>query len=271
MNQERFVNIARMILFIVLAGTLTQPLSAEKGQEPVISDTAEYPYILKQLSQTSLSGLRSEFEASNENICIQINEYGFAESKGACFDGPTQIKITDEDSIVEMVKEWLVKNSKFTGVIKKSDAVVAGVGKIYNQRRIDFRAQTYNGLPMEGDAAPLRVFAHARGVSRIGGHWFPTIEVPLEPTISEAFIKNKLNGRIFTYGDYAGKPRNYRIEQKDLSNVAHKVVFVKKSPQGLEFRLAWKMPVGQKSIPSWIVYVDAITGEELEIVQGFQT
>ena len=135
--------------------------------------------------------------------------------------------------------------------------------------RIDFSGQTHKGFPVEGDVSSLTVFANANGISRIDGYWFPKITVPLEPKISKTSAKNKLNGRTFTYGDIFGRPVNFRVEQKDLSNIAHKVVFVKKSSQGLEFRLAWKIPVGQGL--SWTVYVDAITGEELKVVQMFQT
>ncbi len=276
MNQKGIANIALVILILVLAGAFGYIV-----QKTMASDAAEYPYILKPLSQTQLSGLHSEFEASNKNICAQINEYGFTEFKSGCF-GETIIKveITDETSIIEMVKNWLVQNSKFTGITKKSDAIVERVVKLegcikcealnFDRKviglRIDFRGQIYNGLPVEGDIGSLTVFANAKGISRIDGYWFPKIIVPLEPKISEASTKSKLNGRIFTYSDFAGNPVNYRVEQKDLSNVAYKVVFVKKSSQGLEFRLAWKIPVGP-----WTVYIDAVTGEELKVDQMFQT
>ena len=313
MHQKGFSNIAIIIGIVVIAGiagyfvlsqrpttspvptsTPTPPASTpptptqtppptDNGQKPPAPSTAEYPYILKPLSQTQLSGLRSEFEASNKSVCAQINEYGFTEFKSGCFGETVRIEITAETSIVEMVKNWLVQNSKFTGITNKSEAIVDRVVKLNGcikceapnfdskviSLRIDFRGQTYNSLSVEGDINPLTVFANANGISRIDGYWFPKIIVPLEPKISEASAKNKLNGRTFTYGDIAGRPVNYRVEQKDLNNVAHKVVFVKKSSQGLEFRLAWKISVGQGL--SWTVYVDAVTGEELKVVQMFQT
>lgn len=307
MNQRGFVNIAIIIGIVVIAGiagyfvlsqrtttsptptptpTLpisTQPSTTDTGQRPSTSNTAGYPYILKPLSQAQLSSLRSEFKTSNKNICAQINEYGFTEFKSGCFGETVRIEIVDEARIVEMVKDWLVQNSKFTGIINKSDATVDRVVKLdgcikceapnFDRKvislRIDFRGQTYNSLPVEGDTSSLTVFANANGISRIDGFWFQKITVPLEPKVSEALAKNKLNGRIFTYDDKEGRLVNYRVEQKDLSNVAHKVVFVKKSSQGLEFRLAWKISVGQGS--SWTVYIDAVTGEELEVVQMFQT
>ncbi|KKR58428.1 MAG: hypothetical protein UT97_C0030G0003 [Parcubacteria group bacterium GW2011_GWC2_40_31] len=310
MNQKGFINIAIIIGIVVVAGiagyfvltnrsaipiptptdeqpmpstTPTQLPTTDDGQKPPPPDSIEYPYILKPLSQTQLSGLRSEFAASNKNICTQINEYGFTEFKSGCFGETVRIEITDETNTVEMVKNWLVQNSKFTGITNKSEAIVDRVVKLNGcikceapnfdskviSLRINFRGQTYNSLPVEGDINPLTVFANANGVSRIDSYWFPKITVPLQPKISETSAKNKFNGKTFTYGDIAGRPVNYRIEQKDLNNVAHKVVFVKKSSLGLEFRLAWKISVGQGL--SWTVYVDAVTGEELKVVQMFQT
>jgi len=306
MKRKGFMNIAIVILILVLAGafgyfafvrnstlvveqypteqTPTQPSTTDTGKKPTTSDTAEYPYILKPIPQDQLATLRSEFTASNGNVCTTINEYGFTEIGNICLDQEiVKIEITDEKSIVEVVKTWLVQNSKFTGITKKSDAVVDGLGSIgcvncetpILERKgillkIQFRGQTYNGLPVEGDISPLIVFANVNGVSRIDGYWFPKIIVPLEPKISEISAKNKLIGRTFTYGGIGGQPiTTAPLESKDLNNAAHKVVFVKKSSQGLEFRLAWKILVGEGL--SWTVYIDAVTGEELKIVQMFQT
>lgn len=309
MNNKGFINIIVVIGIIIVVGIAgyfvvnqrtfsptpvpspipsptpipTQSPMTDTGQKPQTPDTAKYPYILKPLSQTQLSSLRSEFVALNANICAQINEYGFTEFKSGCFGETVRIEIIDETSVVEMVKNWLVQNSKFTGITNKSDVTIDRVVKLNGcikceapnfdskviSLRVDLRGQTYNGLPVEGDTSSLTVFANANGISRIDGYWFPKITAPIEPKISESSAKNKLNGRTFTYGDIAGRPVDYRVEQKDLNNVAHKVVFVKKSSQGLEFRLAWKISVGQGL--SWAVYVDAITGEELKVVQMFKT
>ncbi len=276
MNQKGFKNTILVLVIVIFAGASGRISTAS-------SDHSEYPSILKPLQENQLSNLRSEFEVSNKNICTQINEYGLTESKSECFGEIVRIEIIDEASIVERVQNWLIQNSKFTGVISPSDAIVDRVIKLdgcieckppdFDKKviglRIDFRGQTYNDLPLEGDISSLTVFANAKGISRVDGHRFPIIPVPLEPKISETSAKSKLNGRTFTYGDIAGNPRNYRVEQKDLSHTAHKVLFVKKSPQGLEFRLAWKVLVGQGL--SWTVYMDAVTGEELNVVQMFQT
>jgi len=242
-----------------------------KKSEP--AQPPKYPYILKPLSQTQLSSLRSEFATSNKNICTQLNEFGLTEDKSDC-GGWVTISITDEASIIELAKNWLAQNSEFTGVPKSkvSDIVIDRISS--NKKVIGLQIsfpvpQLYNGLPVEGDIAIPKVFANAKGISRVSGHWFPEITVPLEPKISETSAKNKLNGRTFTYSDVVGSPRDYRVEQKDLSNVARKVIFVRKSSQGLEFRLSWKIPVGQEL--SWTVYIDAITGEELKVTQMFVT
>jgi heat shock protein HslJ len=260
-----------------------QSPTTDLRQIPTTNDIADYPYIVKPLTQIQLSALRAEFASSNKNVCAQINDFGFTEFQSGCFGETVRREITDETSIVEIAKNWLVQNSKFTGIPKESDVVVDRVVKLEGcikceaanvdrkviGLRIDFRDQSHNGLPVEGDRSSLTVFAHANGISRIDGHWFPKITIPLQPKISESSAKNKLNGRIFTHSDVAGNPKNYRVEQKDLDNAAHTVVFVKKSSQGLEFRLAWKIPVGQEFF--WTAYIDALTGEELKVVQMFQT
>lgn len=266
----------------ILTPTQQSPATRTEQKPTRLPDGSQYPYTLSPLPQDRLSILRSEFTASNGNICAQINEYGFTEFKSGCLGGIVRIEIADEAGIVEMVKNWLVQNSKFTGVMSKSDAIVDRIIKLDGcikcdppvdrkviEIRIDFRRQAYDGLPVEGDISPLTVFANANGISRIDGHWFPMITVPLEPKISETSTKNKLKGRTFTYSDKAGKPRDYLVTEKDLRNSAHEVIFVKKTSPGLEFRLAWEIQVGQGL--SWTIYIDAITGEELKVAQMFQT
>lgn len=273
MNQRGFVNIAFIFVVGILSMTVrcfaltnesAQPDTTQlssAGTEQA-STASKYPYILP-FSPGLSSYFRSEL--IHDEIC--------------------RIEITDEASIVEMVKNWLVQNSKFTGVTNKSDLVVDRVVGLEGcikceppdsvgdmkviELKIEFQGQTYNGLPVEGDTERLAVFANVKGIARIDGYGFLKIKAPLEPKISENSAKNKLVGRIFTFSDKGGRPRDVKVEQEDLDKDAHKVIFVKKRyHQGLELRLAWKITVKSGR---WLVYIDALTGEELEVVQAFQT
>lgn len=268
--RKGFANIIIIIGIVILAGVV--------GYFAFVKNTG-YPYVLKPLSEIQLSILRSEFTASNGNICAQISEYGFTEYESGCLGRLglreiARIETADEARVIEMVKDWLVQNSKFTGITKKSDIETEVVLKLgvcawcdppvesAGLLKIEFRRQI-NDLSVESyDIEPLFVFANANGVERIDGSWFPKITVPLEPKISLASAKSRLIGITFTHSDLTGEPFNSNIEEieeKDLSTwVAEKVIFVKKSRQGLEFHLAWKI-----SSESWVVHIDAITGKEL--------
>ncbi len=286
MNKKGNKNIVIIILAVVIAGALGYVVFQKRPAPPATPRGEGYPYIVKPLAPTQLEALRSEFEASNKNVCTEINEYGFTEHKYDCVREMVRKEITDEARVIEMAKNWLVKNSKFTGVTNKADLVVGNVRKIdtciikcatpnskrqVSELEIFFPQPAYNGLPVEDNTRGINIYANADGVSGVEGYRLPAVTVPLEPRISEASAKVKLIGKIFTFGDIGGKARDYRVKKEVLNNSASKVVFVKGSAEGLEFRLAWKILLGQGGQGLWTVYSDAITGEELEAVQNFQT
>lgn len=251
-------------------------VSTPKVDIAVPSPIADYPFVLKPISQTTLKSLNKEFNVANKKkqICTELNEFGLTSRNRSCDREILDIVINDEDKIVAKVKDWVLKNSKFTGVTNISDLIVESTTRLNlnSQRKftgliVYFRRQNYSGLSVEGPTDRLVVYADAVGVARVDGFQFPSIKVPLEPKVSSAFARRKFVGKTLTSMDISGNPVNYTVEQKDLGSSGHKVIFVRKTSSGLEFRLAWKVSVGQPTM--WSGYVDAITGEELDILQEF--
>lgn len=279
MDRKRFAVVTIVAGIVALAATggyfalHDRSANVDRSAKPATPVIPGYPNVLRPLSQTELSGLRTEFEAANKGICVQLDEFGLTVYKDNCLDYMLdKTEITDNAKTVEMAKDWIVQNSKFTGITDASSLIVKYSNTIdigHTLLKIDFNSQTVEGLPVEGDFRPPTVFVNAHGVSRMDGHRFPNITIPPLPKITEASAKDTLIGRTFTYSDFTGQPLAYRVAETDLGGAAEEVVFIKKSSEGLEFRRAWKIPVGREL--TWTVYVDAMTGEELGVIQRFQT
>ncbi|QXD15826.1 hypothetical protein GQ464_002435 [Rhodocaloribacter litoris] len=107
--------------------------------------------------------------------------------------------------------------------------------------------QTYQGLPVEG--AEYLVHIHEDGgVDMANGTYYPTIQAPTRPALTEAAA--------------------LRIAQSDLGNdvalqdgsTGELVVY----PGDAQFHLAWKLRLSSETPPdAWIYYVDALSGAVL--------
>ena len=183
-----------IILFSIIVSSIT-----------VYAQTIDYPQVIQPLSEESLQNLFAEFKTlNNGTVCNSLDKYGFI-SAGVCqADWIVRKEITNEDAIIEMAKETIVKNSRFTGITDKSQLVVERVdelpgcilcdgsqGDMKNiQMRIIFKNQIFNGFEVED--TKITVFSDVEKTYRIDEHWYPTIELP-EAVLSEEQAKKALD------------------------------------------------------------------------------
>jgi hypothetical protein len=97
----------------------------------------------------------------------------------------------------------------------------------------------------------------------------PVVELPQKPAIAREEAARRVVGRTFTYSDIAGRPQQVRIDNPAEIKVRRVVVAPVEKPDRIEVRLAWEVVAGTSL--SWNVYIDAMTGEEITVVQNFQT
>lgn len=266
------------VIFSLAAGALTVSLAQ-----------IEYPFYLIPLPKAKQQTLTEQFKGKTDlSECgfddrqnLVLDEFGFVYA--ACREATMREKIINNEKLIEGAKDWLVKYAQFTGVTKKSGLVVANVLELTGCVRCDpenidreviklkitFQEQTYNGLPIKGgDSHTIEIFTDAFGVSAVSGHWFPVVRVPSESLVPESFVKNSMLGRSFAYKDLYGNTHQYKATEADLQTPPRKVIFVQRTPKGLEFHVAWEMLIGQER--PWIVYIDAMTTEDLRVVQMFK-
>ena len=96
------------------------------------------------------------------------------------------------------------------------------------------------------------------------GHYYPEINIPTEPKVTLEQANNNLFGEDISYINIAGRFTNKKIETKDLNNNGVLIVLAWEKTESLEYRLVWQIPFGRSK---WLGYIDALTGEILEITQ----
>jgi hypothetical protein len=102
-----------------------------------------------------------------------------------------------------------------------------------------------------------------------GSRLIPFVELPVRAEIAPKSLVEKLMGREFTYFNIAGQPMRYRVEKREEISVKDLVVYPKITGKRMTIHLAYPIEVGRGM--SWTVYIDAINGQELSVVQSFAT
>jgi len=97
----------------------------------------------------------------------------------------------------------------------------------------------------------------------------PAVELPSRATIEPQAIIDKFIGREFSYTNIAGQMMRYRVARREEILVKDLVVYPKPEKDRLVFHLAYPVEAGRGM--SWTVYVDGMTGQEIEVKQNFAT
>jgi hypothetical protein len=135
--------------------------------------------------------------------------------------------------------------------------------------RLTYRQGNYT-YPVAGNFGEMVAVISKDGrLLQLDDRFVPIVDLPLKPSIERAIAGKKVVGRTFSYTDIAGREQRTPISDPNEVNVKRLVVLPIEKGDALEAHLAWEVVAG-KSL-SWTVYIDAVTGEELRVVQNFQT
>lgn len=97
----------------------------------------------------------------------------------------------------------------------------------------------------------------------------PKLDLPTRTLIEAKGLSDKFIGRTFNYNSFAGQPLSYKASKREDIAVKDLVVYPKQTGTRLTLHLAYPVEVGDGM--TWTVYVDAVTGDELEVKQNFAT
>jgi len=134
---------------------------------------------------------------------------------------------------------------------------------------LTYRQASYP-FPVAGNFGEMVAVLSADGrLVQLDDRFIPLVELPLRPAIERDDAAKRVVGRTFTYTDIAGREQRAQISSRDEVTVKQLVVLPVEKGDAIEVHLAWEIVAG-KSL-SWTVYIDAIGGEDLRVVQNFQT
>lgn len=95
----------------------------------------------------------------------------------------------------------------------------------------------------------------------------PVVSLPTQATAKPLTLYEKLLGRQFSYTTIAGQPQTYKVTSREAIKINDLIVYPKLEANRLEIHLAYPVVVG--SGMTWTVFVDAVTGAELDVKQNF--
>jgi hypothetical protein len=136
-------------------------------------------------------------------------------------------------------------------------------------KRLTFRQSNY-AYPIGGNFGEMVIVLSRSGaLMQLDDRFVPLVDVPLKPAIERDIAGKKVVGKTFAYSDIAGREQRTQINSPAEVNVKRLVILPIVKSDAVEIHLAWEVIAGTSL--SWTVFVDAITGDELKVVQNFNT
>ena len=227
-----------------------------------------YPRAYPILSQRELDSIISDFRSQNSgDICATFTEYGTIGGMESC--GPNGALVQpDSAGSITLAKEFLVRNSLFTGVTDSNELVITRLRWMHNNNgllEINFGPQYVGGLEIFNSG--FRVYVNINGVSAIADSWFTGVIIPDSDHISAKQAEQELVGYEITYWDMTGEPRSFRVQMDMIVEGTEKYIVKYFREDRFELRVAWRVRIG---FSGWWVFVDTTTGKVLEVYQTWE-
>ena len=168
----------------------------------------------------------------------------------------------------EAMKRFIDRWRDLLGADLDSISLVGG-DQSGNVQRLTYRQSNYS-FPIAGNFGEMVAVLSADGrLMQLDARFIPMVELPARPEIQREVAARKVVGRTFTYTDIAGREQRTQITNPAEVIVKQAVILPIERGDAIEVHLAWEVVAG--SSLSWTVYIDAINGDELKVVQNFQT
>jgi hypothetical protein len=131
-----------------------------------------------------------------------------------------------------------------------------------------FYHQANYPFPISGGYGELRLTAGKNGtLLQLNSRIIPAFDLPSRAEIAPQSLVDKMVGREFSYTTIAGQSASYKVASRSEVSVKDLVVYPKHEGNRITIHLAYPIEVGQGT--TWTVYVDAITGQEIDVKQNF--
>ena len=150
-------------------------------------------------------------------------------------------------------------------------ATVSLVGAVVSgdTERLTYSQANY-AYPLGGNFGEMvAVISRDGRLLQLDDRFVPVVDLPLKPAVERDIAAKKVVGRTFIYTDIAGRKQQTQIAELAEVTVKRLVILPIEKGDAVELRLVWEVTAGRSL--SWTVYLDAVTGEDVRVVQNFQT
>ena len=184
-------------------------------------------------------------------------------------------EILNEAQVKELLRRFIERyHAILSGDLRTSSLSLKDVSLTAFSLDGNFFRATYQQMnypfPLANGFGELKITVSKTGnLLQLSSTILPPDEFPARAKIEASEIKAKLANREFTYSNLAGQPMTYKVSQESEIIVNDLVVFPKRSEQKLTLHLAYPVEVGRGT--TWTIYIDAISGKEIEVKQNFQS
>jgi hypothetical protein len=135
-------------------------------------------------------------------------------------------------------------------------------------QRFTYRQANY-AFPIASPSGEfIAVVSNDGKLMQLDDRLIPVVDLPAKPTVDKEAAAKRLVGRVFTYTDITGREQRTVIDSTNDVNVNQLVILPVGKADSIEVHLAWELNAGNSL--TWTVYTDALTGEDLRVVQNFQ-
>ena len=104
---------------------------------------------------------------------------------------------------------------------------------------------------------------------QLSSRLLPAFDFSIKPQAEIAKIANEMVGREFKYSGIDGRPLSVRVERREEIMVGTLVIYPREESDRIILHLAYPVEVG--SGLKWTVFIDAVTGREIDVRQNFNT
>ncbi len=95
----------------------------------------------------------------------------------------------------------------------------------------------------------------------------PKLELAGRTLLATKDLPDRFIGRSFSYTSIAGQPLSYKVANRSEVVVKDPVIYLKQAGNRLTLHIAYPIEAGSGT--TWTVFLDAVTGEELDVRQNF--
>jgi hypothetical protein len=235
-------------------------------QDTPTSPMASYPTTVNRLSPQDHTLLAVEFRNQYPDLCSDLDDYGFPQISGevSC-NRDRSFSCSGVDWLLVQARSELVAMQRFTGVTAHERLSTRSYHCTPWFLNIRYANQVYDGL--EVLRTDLLVHMGQGGMLEMTGHHFANIFIPY-PVVKPSQAQKSLIGMNITWYGLGSDRHEYVVDEGSFDGDPHRVVLPHVVGDRIELRVAWAVSIAHAS---WFVYVDSITGEELEVEQNFFT